>query len=44
MYIPAAYGTPWQYCSYSRFNAPLSKITFCFHIASAVLGSKVFTR
>ena len=33
MYIPAPYGTPWQYCSYSRFNTPLSEITFCFHTA-----------
>ena len=35
MYMPAAYGTPWQYCSYSRFYTPLLKITFCFYIASA---------
>jgi len=33
MYMPAAYGTPWQYCSYSRFNTPLLIITFCFHTA-----------
>ena len=37
MYIPAPYGTPWQYCSYSRFNTPLSEITFCFHTAWADL-------
>ena len=35
MYMPAAYGTPWQYYSNSRFNTPLLKITFCFYTASA---------
>jgi len=41
MYMLAGYATPWQYCSSSRFNSPLLKITFCFHTASAELRSTV---
>ena len=37
VYMPAAYGAAWQYCSYSRINLPLLKITFCFHTVWAVM-------
>jgi hypothetical protein len=43
VYMPAAYGAAWQYCSYIRINLPLLKITFCFHTASAVLGHFNYT-
>jgi hypothetical protein len=35
IYMPAAFGAAWQYCSYRHINLPLLKITFCFHTASA---------
>jgi hypothetical protein len=41
IYMLAAFGAAWQYCSYRRINLPLLKITFCFHTASAELSSTV---
>jgi len=39
VYMPAAYGAVWHYCSYSCINLPLQIITFCFYTASAKTGS-----
>ena len=40
IYMLAAFGAAWQYCSYRRINLPLLKIIFCFHTASAKLGRR----